>query len=67
MIDHVEPKTKIQVEQVHGVFKGPQTSSGGDTNLDWIKASPGASNPILDFFLLYIFFMNLACALCCRS
>jgi hypothetical protein len=46
----VEPKTEIQAEQVHGVFEGPQVSSGGDTNLHWIKASSGASNSILEFF-----------------
>jgi hypothetical protein len=40
---------EIQVEQVHGVFGGPQASSGEDTNLDWIKASLNASSPILEF------------------
>jgi hypothetical protein len=43
-LDHAEPKTKIQAEQVHGVFEGPQALSGRDTNLDLIKASPGAFN-----------------------
>jgi hypothetical protein len=43
-LDPVEPKTKIQSEQVQWLFGGPQASSGRDTNLDWIKASPGAFN-----------------------
>jgi hypothetical protein len=33
-IDHVEPKTEIQAEQVQRVLEGPQTSSGKDTNLE---------------------------------
>jgi hypothetical protein len=32
-IDHVEPKTEIQVEQVQRVLEGPQASSGEDTDL----------------------------------
>jgi hypothetical protein len=32
-MDHVEPKTEIQVEQVQRVLEGPQASSGEDTNL----------------------------------
>jgi hypothetical protein len=32
-MDHVEPRTKIQVQQVQGVFEGPQASSDKDINL----------------------------------
>jgi hypothetical protein len=50
-LDHAEPKTKIQVEQVQWVFRGPQASSCEDANIIVIKASPEASNPILEFCL----------------
>jgi hypothetical protein len=43
-IDYMELKTKIQAEQVQRVFGGLQALSGEDTNLAWIKTSPGASN-----------------------
>jgi hypothetical protein len=33
-VDHAEPESKIQAEQVYGVFGDPQASSGIDTNLD---------------------------------
>jgi hypothetical protein len=33
MVDHADPKAKIQAEQVQWVFGGPQASSGEDTNL----------------------------------
>jgi hypothetical protein len=39
-IDHVEPKTKIQAEQVQQVFEGPQASSGDDTNLELNQDKP---------------------------
>jgi hypothetical protein len=42
-------------------------SSCEDANIVVIKKSPGASNPILEFFLLCTLFMNLACALGCRT
>jgi hypothetical protein len=41
-VDHVEPKSGIQAEQVQGVFRGTQVSSGDDANIIVIKASPGA-------------------------
>jgi hypothetical protein len=54
-IDHVEPKSEIQAEQVQGVFGGPQESSCKDANIIVIKGSHGASNPILEFCLkLYL-------------
>jgi hypothetical protein len=34
------------------VFEGPQASSCEDINIVVIKASPGASHPILDFNIL---------------
>jgi hypothetical protein len=43
-LDHAEPKSKIQAEQVQGVFGGPQMSSYEDANIFMMKASPGASN-----------------------
>jgi hypothetical protein len=43
-LDHVEPKSEIQAEQVQGMFGGPQASSYEDANIVVIKASPGASN-----------------------
>jgi hypothetical protein len=46
VMDHVEPKTEIQVQQVQGVFGGPQVSSYEDANIVVIKASPGAFNHI---------------------
>jgi hypothetical protein len=49
-IDRAEPKTEVQVEQAQKAYGGPQAISCMDTNLLWIKASPGASHPILDFY-----------------
>jgi hypothetical protein len=66
-MDHKEPKTKIQVQQVQVVFGGPQASSCEDVNIVVIKASPGASNPILEFCYNCILIMILACVLGYRS
>jgi hypothetical protein len=44
MVDHVEPKAEIQVEQVQWMFEGPQASNYDDANIVVIKVSPGASN-----------------------
>jgi hypothetical protein len=41
---------EIQAEKVHWVFRGSQASSSEDANIVVIKVSPGASNPILEFF-----------------
>jgi hypothetical protein len=64
----MESKTEIQVQQVQGLFEGPQALSGEDTNLAWTKASPGASNH-LPYILVYpyILIIILACALGYRS
>jgi hypothetical protein len=43
-VDHVEPKTEDQAEQVQWVFGDPQTSSCEDANIVVIKASPGIYN-----------------------
>jgi hypothetical protein len=62
-IDHVEPKTAIQVEQIQGVFGGPQESSCEDANIVVTKASPGASNHspcllILNLVLCFIMIVH---------
>jgi hypothetical protein len=44
LVDDAKLEMKIRAEQVQWVFGGPQASSGDDTNLYGIKASPGASN-----------------------
>jgi hypothetical protein len=44
MIDHVEPKTEIQAEQVQWMLGGPQVLSCEDANIVVIKASPGSFN-----------------------
>jgi hypothetical protein len=66
-MDHVESKTEIQVQQVWGVTGGPQASSCEDANIVVTKASPSASNPILEFCYNYILIMIFACALGYRS
>jgi hypothetical protein len=50
VIDHVEPEPEIKKEQVKGVFRGAQASSCKDANIFVIKASLGASHPILEFY-----------------
>jgi hypothetical protein len=40
-VDHVEPELGVQAEKAQ---------AEGLTNLVWIKASSGASHPILDFY-----------------
>jgi hypothetical protein len=39
-IDHVEPNTEIQTEQVQRVLEGPQVSSDEDTNLELNQSKP---------------------------
>jgi hypothetical protein len=46
VLDHVEPKMEIQVQQDQGVFGGPQASSYEDANIVVTKVSPDASNHI---------------------
>jgi hypothetical protein len=55
---------EIQAEQVQWVFESPQALSFKDANIVVIKASPGASHPIFDFYfeLIYLYFEN-DCAL----
>jgi hypothetical protein len=45
-VDHVEPKTKNQTEQVQWVFGGPQASSCEEANIIVIEASSDVSNHI---------------------
>jgi hypothetical protein len=56
-LDHVEPKTGIQVQQVQGVFRRPQASSCEDANIVVTKASPDAYNHIR--WVLCIFYLTL--------
>jgi hypothetical protein len=49
-LDHVEPETEIQAEQVQWVVGGSQASNCEDANIVVIKTSPGSSHPILDFY-----------------
>jgi hypothetical protein len=56
-MDHVEPKTEIQVQQVQGVFGGPQVSSYEDANIVVIKASYGVSNHISWALLIFVFYL----------
>jgi hypothetical protein len=56
-VDHADPKSEFQAEQVQGVFGGPQASNCVDTNIVVIKSSPNASHPILNFYFLINIFM----------
>jgi hypothetical protein len=42
-VDHVEPKSEVQVEQVQKEYDGPQACE--NVNIFVIKVSPGAFNP----------------------
>jgi hypothetical protein len=54
-VDHLEPESEFQADQVRWVFGGPQVSSSEDANIVVIKPSPATSNPVLEFCLqLYI-------------
>jgi hypothetical protein len=66
-VDHAEPESKFQAEQVQWAFGDSLASSGGDTNLDWIKASPSAFNHNLLIFYNFTLIMILAWALSCKS
>jgi hypothetical protein len=58
---------EVEAEQeVKWVFGGPQAPSVMDANIFVIKASPGASNPVLELDLIYIYIylvMIFECAL----
>jgi hypothetical protein len=43
-VDHVESKIENQAEQVQWVFRGPQASSGEDTNLALDQGKPQCIN-----------------------
>jgi hypothetical protein len=53
----VKPEPGVQVEQVQKAYGGPQVPGYEDTNIVVIKASPGASHPILNFYFLINIFM----------
>jgi hypothetical protein len=57
VLDHAEPKLKVQAEQeVQWTFRCPQASSCTEANIVVIKASPDASNHhSLSLFLLNLF------------
>jgi hypothetical protein len=57
VLDHVEPKMEIQVQQDQGVFGGPQAWSYEDANIVVTKVSPDASNHIP--WALCIFYLTL--------
>jgi hypothetical protein len=43
-VDHAEPESEFQAEQVQWAFGGPQAWSYEDANIVVIKASPSAFN-----------------------
>jgi hypothetical protein len=43
-VDHVEPKSEVQAEQVQKEYDGPQAPSCKNANIFVIKANPGAFN-----------------------
>jgi hypothetical protein len=49
-VDHVEPESEFQAEQVRWVFGGTQASSGKDTNLAMDQGKPRCIQPILLIF-----------------
>jgi hypothetical protein len=50
-LDRTEPELEIQASK-YVRCGGPQASSSENTNIAVIKAIPGASHPILDFYFL---------------
>jgi hypothetical protein len=43
-VDHADPKTEIQAEEVQWVLRGPQVSNYEVANIVVIQASPDAFN-----------------------
>jgi hypothetical protein len=63
-VDHVEPKTENQAEQVQWVFEGPQASSGEDTNLELNQGKPQCIPPkSFSFMFETLFIILYACTL----
>jgi hypothetical protein len=62
-VDHAEPKTKIQAEQVQWVFEGPQASRFEDAKIIVIKSSLGALTNAPVFYFEYCFMIYFDCAL----
>jgi hypothetical protein len=64
MIDHAEPKTKIQAEQVQWVFEGPQVSSCEDANIAFVSRQALMHLTIaLVFYFETLLYILLDCAL----
>jgi hypothetical protein len=64
LVDHAEPKSKIQAEQVQNEYDGPQVSSCMDTNLDLNQGKPWCINQWSLSFTFESYFMLLYdCAL----
>jgi hypothetical protein len=57
MLEHAEPESEFQVEQVQWVFEGSQVSSCEDANIIMIKASPSAPTQFPCFLFLKLYFM----------
>jgi hypothetical protein len=52
------------VEEVQKAYGGPQAPNYEDANIVAIKASPGASHPILNFYFFnYYLYIKNDCAL----
>jgi hypothetical protein len=65
-VDHAEPKSKIQAEQVLWVFRCPQALSCEDVNIVVTKESPGAFNQFSFTFILnpcFMFYYDCALSL----
>jgi hypothetical protein len=63
-VDHAEPETEIQVEQVRWVFRGSQASSGEDTNLTLDQGKTRCIPPkSLSFIFETLFIILFDCAL----
>jgi hypothetical protein len=59
-VDHAEPESEFQAEQVRWLFEGPQASSGEDANIVVMKASPNALIFYFENFTLCLFDLVLS-------
>jgi hypothetical protein len=58
-VDHVEPESEFQAEQVRWVFGNPQVSSGEDTNLALNQGKPLCIPPKSLSFIFETLFIKL--------
>jgi hypothetical protein len=58
-VDHVEPESEFQAEQVRWVFGSPQVSSGEDTNLALNQGKPLCIPPKSLSFIFETLFIKL--------